>query len=184
MLWLGVSFSGLWLYLDFSGFSDVYIGAALIMGYRVPENFARPYSACDISSFWQSWHVTLGYWLRAHIYNPLSRRCMARGQSSEFVAGTVFPIITMLACGAWHGLTAGFLVWGLLHGVALAVHHIWRSWSAERLSLTVRRNPLYRGGAWILTHSFVTVTWVFFLPVERSVSLSDRLAMLARGLGQ
>jgi D-alanyl-lipoteichoic acid acyltransferase DltB (MBOAT superfamily) len=183
LLWLGFFISGLWLYLDFSGFSDLYIGTALLLGYRVPENFARPYAASDITAFWQSWHISLGAWLRARIYNPLGRRYLAQGKNSAPAAGAALPIVTMVACGAWHGLTAAFLCWGLLHGVALGAHYLWRLWSASALPPRVRTHPLYHGAAWLSTQAFVTATWVFFLPVGSSVSLSDRLAMIALGLG-
>jgi alginate O-acetyltransferase complex protein AlgI len=183
LLWLGIFISGLWLYLDFSGFSDLCIGAALLLGYRVPENFARPYAASDITAFWQSWHISLGAWLRARIYNPLGRRYLAGGESSAPAVGAALPIATMVACGAWHGLTAAFLCWGLLHGIALGAHYVWRSWSAGALSSRTRTHPLYQAMAWLSTQAFVTATWVFFLPVSNSVSFSDRLAMIALGLG-
>lgn len=183
LLWLGFFLSGFWLYLNFSGYTDLFIGFGAVLGYRVPENFDHPFAACDITAFWQCWHMSLGNWLRANIYNPLRRWALSTPAPTALVAGTILPVVTMVLCGAWHGVTVAFLSWGLLHGLALAIHFLWRESVRDRLPEGVRCHPAYRGLAWLATHSFVSATWILFLPVDSTVSLAERGALLMAGLG-
>jgi alginate O-acetyltransferase complex protein AlgI len=182
MLWLGVFSSGVWLYLNFSGYSAVFIGLSLWMGVRPPENFDHPYAATDLTAFWQRWHISLGLWLRAHVYDPLSRRALAGTATLRSAASLVLPIVTMAACGAWHMLTPAFLLWGALHGVGIAVHAAFRRFAAARLPQRLRDHWSYRGTSWVLTHAFVGMSWALFLP-PAPLPLGTRLALLAALLG-
>ncbi len=146
------------LYFDFSGYSDMAIGAALLFNIRLPVNFNSPYKALDIQDFWRRWHITLSRWLRDYLYIPLGGN--RKGASRTMV--NLF--ITFLLAGLWHGAGWTFVTWGALHGAALAGHRIWqaRGW----------RMPAAAG--WFLTFLFVTVAWVFF----RAPSMAQALRLL------
>lgn len=173
-LWGGAFASGVWLYLNFSGFSDVFIGLARMLGAEVPENFANPYAAVHLTDFWQRWHMSLGTWLRASIYTPLSKGLIPL---SPTLAALLVPVVTMLACGAWHGVTWAFVTWGGLHGVGLAAHQVWQRTAAVQLPQGWSDQPFYRGASWLFTHAWVAMAWVFFLPVS-NLGWARRLDML------
>jgi D-alanyl-lipoteichoic acid acyltransferase DltB (MBOAT superfamily) len=182
MLWPGVFLSGVWLYLSFSGTSAVFIGLSMFAGIQPPENFDHPYAAADPTAFWQRWHVSLGLWLRAHVYDPLSRRALSGSRAARFAAGLLLPIVTMTACGAWHMLTPALLLWGALHGAALAAHAAWRRFAAARVPRALRAHWGYHGTAWVLTHAFVGMSWALFLPPGQ-LPLGTRLALFAALFG-
>ena len=137
------------IYCDFSGYTDMAIGLALMLGVRLPTNFLRPYAATSIVDFWRRWHVTLSSWLRDYLYFPLGG---SRG-STALQARNI--VVTMALGGLWHGASWTFVVWGLFHGLALAVVH-----AIQRASGTVRALPRWLGV--VITFHFVTVGWVFF----------------------
>jgi D-alanyl-lipoteichoic acid acyltransferase DltB (MBOAT superfamily) len=179
------------IYADFSGYTDMAIGLALLLGFRFPQNFDRPYAATNLQDFWRRWHMTLSRWLRDYLYIPL-------GGSRKGEARTSLNLVlTMTLGGLWHGAAAHFLVWGLYHGLGLAVHRAWArrklrpaSAAADRpapapiggLAMPRPGAPL-RGGlaaaaGWLITFNFVCVGWVLF----RSPTLADALTMLERAL--
>lgn len=134
------------LYFDFSGYCDMAYGAALMFNIRLPINFFSPYKALDIQDFWRRWHITLGRFLRDYVYIPLGGN-----RSGEFRTYQNL-IVTFTLGGLWHGASWMFVIWGLMHGVALALHRGWKA-----LGLRMPR-PL----AWIVTFLFVNTAWVFF----------------------
>ena len=141
------------IYADFSGYTDIAIGVALLLGIRFPQNFDRPYSATSLQDFWRRWHMTLSRWLRDYVYIPLG------GNRRGNVATYRNLMLTMLIGGLWHGAAWTFVVWGGLHGAALAGERWWR----ERRGAPARRAtgwPLWR--ARILTFHFVCLAWIFF----------------------
>jgi alginate O-acetyltransferase complex protein AlgI len=182
MLWLGVFFSGVWLYLNFAGFSAVFIGLSMWLGVQPPENFDHPYAATDLTAFWQRWHISLGLWLRAHVYDPLSRRALSGSSTTRFAASLLLPIVTMTACGAWHMLTPTFLLWGALHGAGLAAHAAWRRFADARVPRALQSHWGYHGTSWVLTHAFVGMSWALFLPPVQ-LPLGTRLAIFAALFG-
>ena len=156
-LWLGIIAYGFQLYLDFSGYVNMARGSAMLLGFNLPENFDFPYFSTSIGDFWRRWHMTLGSWLRQYLYFPLggSRVGLARTCSNL--------IVVMLIAGIWHGAAWGFLVWGGLHGLALALHRLTDILSRQSPSL--QKFWQHPGGvllAWFLTQSMVFLTWVFF----------------------
>ena len=132
------------IYADFSGYTDIAIGVALLLGFRFPINFDRPYSALSLRDFWRRWHITLSSWLRDYLYIPLGGN---RGQTSGMYRNL---LITMLLGGLWHGSTWNFVIWGAIHGVALII---------ERSLPTERIHPVIR---WALTFHVVCFAWIFF----------------------
>ena len=145
------------LYYDFSGYSDMAIGAALIFNIHLPINFNSPYKATSIQDFWRRWHMTLSQWLRDYVYIPLGGN--RRGRSLTYVNLSV----TFLLGGLWHGAGWTFVIWGAMHGLAIAIH---RFWSESGLKM-----PGFLG--WFCTFFFVNVTWVFF----RAESFESALRM-------
>lgn len=147
------------LYFDFSGYCDMAIGASLLFNIWLPINFNSPYKALDIQDFWRRWHITLSSFLRDYLYIPLGGN--RRGEVRTYVN----LIVTFLLGGLWHGATWMFVIWGALHGLALAVHRLWKRFG----------RPLPRPAAWALTFLFVNVAWVFF----RAKTLEDAKRVLA-----
>lgn len=134
------------LYFDFSGYCDMAMGVALLFNIWLPVNFDSPYRATSIQDFWRRWHITLSHFLRDHLYIPLGGNRAGRFQTHLNL------IVTFTLGGLWHGASWMFVVWGLLHGLALVVHRVWGQlgW----------RMPRWLG--WGLTFLFVNVAWVFF----------------------
>jgi alginate O-acetyltransferase complex protein AlgI len=140
------------IYADFSAYTDIAIGSAALLGFDLPRNFDAPYTAASLREFWQRWHISLSTWLRDFLYVPL-------GGSRHGAVRTYLALIaTMFMGGLWHGAAAKFVVWGLIHGVALVVTRlIQRSGLPERLPSRVRRVV----GVCVTFH-VVTAAWVFF----------------------
>jgi alginate O-acetyltransferase complex protein AlgI len=143
------------IYFDFSGYTDMALGLALMIGVRLPINFDSPYKATNIIDFWRRWHITLSRFLRDYVYISLGGN--RRGRARRYVN----LMLTMLIGGLWHGAAWTFVVWGGLHGAYLVVNHAW-SYAKERLGLAwgVRRWHAIVG--LVLTFAAVVVGWVFF----------------------
>ena len=131
------------IYCDFSGYSDMAIGLALLLGYRFQPNFNQPYSARSLKDFWSRWHISLSSWIRDYLYIPLG------GNKGSKIRQAIVLLVTMSLAGLWHGASWNFLVWGALHGTAL---------SAERLLSLDKKLPYYR----YFTIIFVLSLWIPF----------------------
>ncbi|MFN8205782.1 MAG: MBOAT family O-acyltransferase [Bacteroidales bacterium] len=154
------------IYCDFSGYTDMAIGIALLFGFRLPLNFNSPYKARNITDFWRRWHITLSSWLRDYLYIPLG------GNRKGKIRTYINLFVTMLLGGLWHGADLRFVLWGGLHGAGLAVHKIWQ-----------RYFPAPKKEHWLITiisaaftFLFVCFTWVFF----RAGSMEQVKGMLNR----
>jgi len=156
--WIAVLAYTMQIYFDFSGYTDMALGAARMFNIRMPLNFDSPYRSIDIREFWHRWHITLSRFLREYLYIPLggNRRGEARTATNL--------LATFVLGGLWHGAAWSFVVWGALHGVALVVCRLWAR----------RGVPLPRPVAWAVTFLFVSIAWTFF----RAASLDDAIAML------
>lgn len=154
---------GLQIYFDFSGYTDMALGLALMLGFVLPPNFNAPYRALSVQDFWRRWHMTLSRWLRDYLYIPLG------GSRHGAVRQGAALMLTMLLGGLWHGAGLTFLLWGALHGTALAVHRLWQ--------ITKFRVPSLMARA--MTFSFVMLAWLPFRAPD-----GTSLANMARGLGQ
>ena len=155
------------LYMDFSGYTDIAMGVALLLGIELPENFRRPYLAVNLAEFWRRWHISFSDWLRDYLFDslPKSRRFVALSYSAAFV-------ITFLLGGLWHGLSWNFVIWGLLHGLALSVVFVWR----RGRSRSAKPSLAGQIAAALLTFHFVCFTWIFF----RAATLSEARSILGR----
>jgi D-alanyl-lipoteichoic acid acyltransferase DltB (MBOAT superfamily) len=143
------------IYADFSGYTDVAIGSAALFGYELPENFAAPYLAGDLQEFWHRWHISLSTWLRDYLYKPLGG---SRGGPLKTYRNLMW---TMILGGLWHGASWNFVVWGTLHGGALAVTRVWQRTRASTAAL-IAPGAASRPLATLLTFHFVCFAWVFF----------------------
>ena len=154
------------IYYDFSGYTDIALGSALLLGIRLPANFNRPYQSLNIADFWRRWHISLSNWLRDYLFYSLP------GKRSR-VMPYVSLVITMLLGGLWHGVAWTFVVWGGLHGIALAVVRGWQTWRGTR-----DRQPTFAGklAARVLTFHFVVFAWIFF----RAAGLGEATHVLRR----
>ena len=155
------------LYFDFSGYSDMAIGLALMIGVRLPQNFHSPYKARNIADFWRRWHMTLSRFLRDYLYIPLGgNRC---GPARRYVN----LMLTMLLGGAWHGAGWTYIVWGALHGLYLVLHGLWRSLLSRHAPHALGRAwPGMNLLAWALTFGAVVVAWVFFRAPDLATAAS------------
>ena len=146
------------LYFDFSGYTDMAIGAALLFNIKLPINFNSPYKARNIQDFWRRWHITLSNFLRDYIYFPLG--------GSKVIKIKIYRnlLVTFILGGLWHGASWMFVFWGFLHGFALVIHRIFQN-------LNLKLNLFF---AWFLTFNFINISWIFF----RAKDLDDAMKVL------
>jgi D-alanyl-lipoteichoic acid acyltransferase DltB (MBOAT superfamily) len=138
------------IYFDFSGYSDIAIGIALLLGYKLKENFDNPYGSRNITEFWRKWHISLSLWLRDYIYIPLG------GNRKGVFNLYLFLMITMLIGGFWHGSDWRFVFWGMAHGLALVFHKLFTKY------IKIKDNWITQLLGIILTFHFVGICWIFF----------------------
>ncbi|MCP5106655.1 MAG: MBOAT family protein, partial [bacterium] len=171
------------VYCDFSGYTDIAVGAGKVMGFDLMDNFNRPYFAVSIGEFWKRWHISLSSWLMDYLFLPIayavSRRIKKpvllkfKAETWAYVTGI---IVTMTLCGIWHGAKWTFLIWGVVHGLYMAA-----SFATRKLRRKVRKKLKFGKKALIpnllrvaLTFGFVTFAWIFF----RADSLSDAVYII------
>lgn len=153
------------IYCDFSGYTDMAMGVALLLGFRLPLNFNSPYKATSITDFWHRWHISLSSWLKDYLYIPLG------GNRGSKVRTYFNLLVTMLLGGLWHGANLRFLVWGAIHGVSLAFHKLWTTFFPPKVIAV----PAWRRFlAALFTFHLVCLSWVFF----RAESFSHAWSML------
>lgn len=140
------------IYADFSGYTDIAIGCALLLGFRFPQNFDSPYRATSLQDFWRRWHMTLSRWLRDYLYVPLGGNRGSPGRTERNL------LITMLLGGLWHGAAWTFVVWGGVHGAGLALERrVKQRWKPVGVPI-----PVVRVLQWLVTFHIVCFAWVFF----------------------
>lgn len=144
------------IYCDFSGYSDVARGIAKWMGIDIMPNFLSPYQSRSVTEFWSRWHISLSSWLKDYLYI-----FSLGGNRKGKMRTNVNLLLTMVLGGFWHGAKWTFIVWGLLHGMALIVHKLWQDATKERL-VRVNGTAWYGASAQVLTFLFVCFCWVFF----------------------
>ena len=155
------------IYADFSGYTDIAIGCALLLGLRFPQNFDAPYTALSMQSFWRRWHMTLSFWLRDYLYIPLG------GNKGGENRRDLNLFLTMLIGGFWHGAAWTFIVWGSIHGVALAGERRILARREAAGKVPGRWSPVIR---WAVTFHIVCLGWVFF----RAESFGNAFTILWR----
>lgn len=152
---MGLYGYALQIYCDFSGYSDMAIGIALLLGFHFNMNFDSPYQSASITEFWRRWHISLSSWLRDYLYIPLGGNRLGK------IRQLVNLMITMLLGGLWHGDSLNFLIWGGLHGLALVVHKLWMEFRGID-KYAKRSHGISRFIGVVITFHFVCFTWIFF----------------------
>lgn len=154
------------IFLDFSGYSDMSIGVAAILGFWLPDNFSFPYRSLSLTEFWRRWHISLSTWFRDYVYIPLggNRKGTLRMYANNF--------LTMLVAGLWHGASWMFVIWGALHGLGLVVHKFF----SRQLGLRIPSTRLGNLVSWGITYAYVCLAWAFF----RSSDLTTLYGMFSK----
>ena len=198
LIWQAVIAYSIQIFCDFSGYSDMAIGTAKMLGFELPVNFNLPYIATNISDFWRRWHISLSSWLRDYLYISLGGN--RKGEARTYLN----LLITMALGGLWHGASWNFVLWGVWHGLGLIIVRLWqrarhaRSGAAlatraplqsqaqaalgaqnEAAAQAARAHPLLTAASWALTYLFVCVGWVFF----RAQNEADALHCLRKMFG-
>ncbi len=159
--WLGILAYTMQLYFDFSGYSDMAIGLSRMMGFKIPENFNRPYLSPNFTAFWRRWHISLGRWFMEYLYIPLGGNRVGKLRN-HLNLWTVF-----LISGLWHGANWTFIIWGLYHGFFLVIDRLFWIKVSDRLGRVANT---------VLTFFFVMIGWVFF----RSNTMTEASAFLSK----
>ncbi|MCL2724229.1 MAG: MBOAT family protein [Polyangiaceae bacterium] len=176
-IWIAIYAYAIKIYADFSGYSDVAIGSAKLFGYELPKNFDVPYTSADLQEFWRRWHISLSSWLRDYLYVPLGGNRRGTWKTYRNL------MLTMVLGGLWHGASWNFVIWGTLHGGALAVNRAWQRWRTGSTPKSKRsedgassRWTLRRIASVAVTFHFVCFAWIFF----RAPSFAHATLMLTR----
>ena len=148
------------IYFDFSGYSDIAIGIALILGYKLKENFDHPYLADNITSFWRKWHMSLSSWLRDYLYIPMG------GNRKGVYKTYLFLLITMTVGGFWHGAKWTFIIWGVLHGIGLMVHKLIGKYNFLKIFSNKAVNIF-------ITFNYISFLWIFFRSTDTTTALES-----------
>ncbi|MFK7696911.1 MBOAT family O-acyltransferase [Paenibacillus sp. HJGM_3] len=152
-IWLAVIAYAIQIYCDFSGYTDMAIGSAKCLGFEIPHNFNMPYISRSMTEFWKRWHISLSSWLREYLYISLG------GNRKGKVRQLINLSIVMLLGGLWHGASWNFVIWGGLHGIALVAHKLYLEYILRGKEI---HTIVYKTWSWLVTVTFVCLTWVFF----------------------
>ena len=177
---MGVLGFSVQIYFDFSGYSDLAIGVAALMGYELKDNFRFPYQSLNLTEFWHRWHIALSTWFRDYLYIPLggNRKGELRTYLNSFLA--------MIVAGLWHGASWMFIIWGVLHGIGLVIHKLCRNNGLDKIP----DNKYTKGISWFITFSYVSLAWIFFRAadmttattlidnIQHTISLADAYTFL------
>ena len=161
------------IYCDFSGYSDMAIGIALLLGFHFNMNFNNPYKSVSVTDFWHRWHISLSTWMRDYVYISLGGN--RKGKIRQYIN----LLVTMFLCGLWHGASWNFILWGSMHGVALAANKVWRSKKPVSRTSKIKAQHSGRLRRFInifLTFNFVCFCWIFF----RAQDMSTAFTILGR----
>ena len=176
--WLGIITYTLQIYFDFSGYTDMAIGLGNMFGFKFTENFNYPYISKSLTEFWRRWHISLSTWLRDYLFIPLSHALMTERIRKKISKGkykinyrAMFSIVTVFTlCGLWHGAGLTYLVWGMLHGIVIAIESTWLTKAMKRWWAPLQH---------IYFLLIIMVTWIFF----RSSTLIDAVGYLKAMFG-
>jgi len=169
------------IFFDFSGYTDIAIGIARLVGVNLPENFKSPYLKSNLTQFWNNWHMTLTQWVREYFFNPMTRALRSSRKLPLPMIILITQVATMLLIGLWHGITLHFALWGIWHGIGLFIQNRWgdltRDWFDTWASTPLRKSLLDLSGIF-LTFNFVTVGGVFFCMPSASLARDVLLKLI------
>jgi D-alanyl-lipoteichoic acid acyltransferase DltB (MBOAT superfamily) len=167
------------IYFDFSGYTEMALGAARVFGIRLTPNFDAPYSATSVADFWRRWHISFSSWILDYVFRPLQMLWRRRGTFGSACA----LLVTFLASGAWHGAAWHYLAWGLLHGLYMAGGLVWRPHEKRLLRrLGVEGSPLLPFAKRLVTFHLICLAWVLFRAPSVGAALAVLTGMLRPGL--
>jgi D-alanyl-lipoteichoic acid acyltransferase DltB (MBOAT superfamily) len=170
-MWIHLYAYAFQIYFDFSGYTDIAIGIARLVGIKLPENFAAPYTKPNLTQFWNSWHMTLTQWIRAYFFNLFNRWIRGYKSLPAWTMLFIGQLATMFIIGLWHGVTINFILWGAWHGLGLFLQNRWSDFAKTRFtSISPRLQTVMQIGGILLTFHFVAFGWVFFALSEPSLS--------------
>ncbi len=173
-MWIVVYAYTFQIYFDFSGYTDIAIGIARLVGIKLPENFAAPYTKPNLTQFWNSWHMTLTQWFRSYFFNPFNRWMRGFKDIPTGMMILIGQVATMSLIGLWHGITLNFILWGLWHGLGLFLQNRWSDFVRRRfpdLGQNTRLQLVLQISGILLTFHFIALGWVFFSLSEPALSL-------------
>jgi alginate O-acetyltransferase complex protein AlgI len=169
--WIELQFYYLFIYLEFSAYSDIAVGLGRLLGYRTPENFNHPLSSRNIVVFWERWHISLSQFIRRNIFIPIQLAGLryTKGQSTMLITSVAFTSAFVL-CGLWHGVSWRFALWGLGHALALIICTMYREWLTQKLGRKQAKDfserPWVRAISTLLTFEFVASSLAFLVVPE------------------
>jgi D-alanyl-lipoteichoic acid acyltransferase DltB (MBOAT superfamily) len=157
----------IWLYLDFSAYSDIAVGIGKLIGVHTPENFNRPYFARNMIAFWERWHISLSLWIRRNLFFPVQIALLRRTDGKKpLLCASIGFVVAFLLCGMWHGIAWNFFVWGAMHASGLVIVNYYRVFLTKRLgSKGVKAylaNPYIKAAAMALTFEWVAISHLTF----------------------
>jgi D-alanyl-lipoteichoic acid acyltransferase DltB (MBOAT superfamily) len=165
-MWLLVYAYAFRLYFDFSGYTDLAIGIARLMGIQLPENFKQPYRAENVTIFWNRWHITLTQWFRTYYFNPVTRYLRTRENPIPTVSMIFFTqVSTMVLIALWHGISLNFVLWGLWNGLGMFAHNRWTEWRKTHPAKPLEKTWAVNTQKYIsifATFNFIALGWVWF----------------------
>jgi D-alanyl-lipoteichoic acid acyltransferase DltB (MBOAT superfamily) len=183
-MWIILYAYALQIYFDFSGYTDIAIGIGRLVGIKLPENFAAPYTKPNLTQFWNNWHMTLTQWFRSYFFNPFNRWIRGYKNIPAWAMILIGQLATMSLIGLWHGITLNFIFWGLWHGLGLFLQNRWSDFIRTRfpgLEQNLSLSPVLHVSGILLTFHFVALGWVFFALSQPA--LSWQVFMKLFGLG-
>ena len=177
-VWLAVLAYAVRIYCDFSGYSDMAVGAAHLLGYKLVNNFNMPYLAMNVSEFWRRWHISLSTWLRDYIFIPLGGSRGSRWLNYRNL------LLTMAIGGLWHGAAWGYILWGVAHGLMLVIHKQFKDFCEDRPRLTAfLETALGTGLRVLLTFICVSLCWVLFQPdLGQALKVYSKMFHMQKGI--
>ena len=170
----------LYFYIDFSGYTDLAIGSARLLGFTLPENFNQPFLKKNLQQLWANWHMSLTGWLTDYVYWPLVRKLRSNEMLRKYplVISNLAIIVTFFLCGAWHGPTFNFILWGLYHGIGIAAVNVYQKWKRQlRHPITLKyfTSPLSYGLGVVLSFNFFALGLLFILDAQQLASVLGQL---------
>lgn len=179
VIWATVTYS-LQIYFDFSGYSDMAIGISRMLGFRFDNNFNYPYLSKNLTEFWKRWHISLSSWLQEYLYIPLGGN--RKGRFKTYI--NLF--LTMLIGGLWHGADWSFVLWGVLHGVGLIIHKMFREWKKILSEDVFETNKIWEICSIIFTFIYVNFCWIFFRAdnIQQGIAILKQIIAFTNGINQ
>lgn len=171
LLWLAGAFQLFLIYLDFSGYCDIVIGASRLMGIKVIENFNYPFKSRNIQEFWERWHISLSSLIRDYVFTPVTKQIFTKTRRiAQFPLVVTSYFFVMILIALWHGTSIGFLLFGIAQGAALAFYQLWRTYKTVLFGKSTDRSPVNRWIAVAATYLFVSLTLILWMSVDNSWS--------------